>query len=228
MFNPNVNLFDWMAMLLPFVDQAPLYNQLDFNLGYNVLPNQPGIKAQVPAFQCPTQPGLPKWATCCSGIPGPDDAGATSYSAITTHLTSAEGGHSAGADTQNGSGVIFTLSRTQFRDVLDGTSNTAAVSESYYDNDQAWKTFLASLGTVYCPGGQCYIGEFWAFGNMITTAYGINRPTTFQDPGVFSFHEGGAHFGFADGHVQFLSENIDQNLLESLTTRAGGEVLGEF
>ena len=43
--------------------------------------------------------------------------------------------------------------------------------------------------------------------------------------GVHSHHPGGANFTFADGHVSFLSETIDQETLEWLTTRAGGEVI---
>ena len=43
--------------------------------------------------------------------------------------------------------------------------------------------------------------------------------------GVHSHHPGGASFTFADGHVSFLSETIDQELLEALTTRDEGEVI---
>lgn len=41
-------------------------------------------------------------------------------------------------------------------------------------------------------------------------------------------HEGGGHFAFADGHVQFLSENMDTATYELLDKRADGEVIGEF
>jgi prepilin-type processing-associated H-X9-DG protein len=36
-------------------------------------------------------------------------------------------------------------------------------------------------------------------------------------------HEGGLHFAFADGHVQFVTENIDVTLLRAMTTRSGQE-----
>jgi len=65
----------------------------------------------------------------------------------------------------------------------------------------------------------------WASENKITTAYGINSDATYIMAGVHSHHPGGANFTFADGHVSFLSETIDQETLEWLTTRAGGEVI---
>ena len=66
---------------------------------------------------------------------------------------------------------------------------------------------------------------------------GINGPNTvpggkyppghcgFYDAGFASFHPGGCNFVLADGSVHFLSQNISQNVLVGLTTRAGGEVV---
>jgi hypothetical protein len=43
-----------------------------------------------------------------------------------------------------------------------------------------------------------------------------------------SYHVGGAMFTMGDGSVQFLSENMDLKLYQSLATRGGGETVGEF
>ncbi|HCS52982.1 DUF1559 domain-containing protein [Rubinisphaera sp.] len=43
-----------------------------------------------------------------------------------------------------------------------------------------------------------------------------------------SYHQGGAQFLLGDGSVRFISENIDLTTYNSLATRAGGEVVGEF
>ena len=44
----------------------------------------------------------------------------------------------------------------------------------------------------------------------------------------YSFHEGGANFGFGDGSVRFISHSIPLWTLAALTTRAGGEVVVDF
>jgi len=43
-----------------------------------------------------------------------------------------------------------------------------------------------------------------------------------------SRHIGGVHALFVDGHVQFVSENIDSRVWQALGSRNGGEVVGEF
>jgi prepilin-type processing-associated H-X9-DG protein len=45
----------------------------------------------------------------------------------------------------------------------------------------------------------------------------------FED--FFSSHPGGVSFVFADGHVAFLSDGMSESLFQSLSTRAGGEVV---
>ena len=38
-----------------------------------------------------------------------------------------------------------------------------------------------------------------------------------------SYHPGGVHVVFADGHVKFMGDSIDLPLWRALATRAGGE-----
>jgi prepilin-type N-terminal cleavage/methylation domain-containing protein/prepilin-type processing-associated H-X9-DG protein len=53
-------------------------------------------------------------------------------------------------------------------------------------------------------------------------------PWTYHDCGPnnewFSFHTGGAHAVFADGHVQFVNDNVSLFVVYSLGTRSNGEV----
>ena len=43
-----------------------------------------------------------------------------------------------------------------------------------------------------------------------------------------SLHSGGVNIGLADGSVRFVSENINLDLWRGLSTRGGGEVIGNF
>lgn len=43
-----------------------------------------------------------------------------------------------------------------------------------------------------------------------------------------SNHSGGVQFVFGDGHVTFISDTISHDLYKALSTRAGGEAMGEL
>lgn len=45
---------------------------------------------------------------------------------------------------------------------------------------------------------------------------------------LFSFHPGGCHALFSDGHVRFLSESIDFRVLRSAVSADQGEIVGEL
>ncbi len=49
---------------------------------------------------------------------------------------------------------------------------------------------------------------------------GINPP---HQPGISSHHPGGADAVFCDGHVQYLSDELNPNTLRALLTKDGGE-----
>jgi prepilin-type processing-associated H-X9-DG protein len=42
---------------------------------------------------------------------------------------------------------------------------------------------------------------------------------------IYSFHIGGANIAFADGSVHFVASTIPINILASLVTKGGGEVV---
>lgn len=93
---------------------------------------------------------------------------------------------------------------TRFRDVTDGLSNTIMVSEAS-KNYGAWTA-----------GGNATIRE------LVTKPY-INGPD-----GIGSPFRGGCHMLLGDGAVRFVSEKIDPQVLEGLSTIQGGENIGGF
>ena len=84
-------------------------------------------------------------------------------------------------------------------------------------------------------GEGTYWGEPWAADNLNDTKDGINGLNTVfgqngyptgassspDNSGFSSYHSGGCNFLLADGSTSFLSQNISQNVLISLTTRDG-------
>jgi len=221
-------IWGWSTMVLPFIEQDTLYDNIDFRFRYNASDGSTGtrnnewMKTFVPTYQCPSAPDN-ELVSCCRGLPGPYDAAETNYSAIATHRWSATNGEPGYyAKDWDGSGVMFEDSAVRIAHITDGTSHTLLVGECDHDHDDPIKQ---TADPAYFPDGEGYVGKLWAAENRITTGYGINSEPTILQAGVQSRHAGGANFAFADGHVTFLPEVIDQYILEALTTRDGGEII---
>jgi prepilin-type N-terminal cleavage/methylation domain-containing protein len=127
------------ALILPYLDQAPLYNTLDFNSP----PETPGM-AGVLAFMPPhTNPNGANAAGSRTVVPGflcPSDLSPTDAWQAQNNYVGNQGGwlcdrsDQPGAATDNSpsevqTGVFYFLSRIRTADVSDGMSNTAFFSE---------------------------------------------------------------------------------------------------
>ena len=80
--------------------------------------------------------------------------------------------------------------------------------------------------------GSCGPGSTGFVESIHFTEHAINSniyPTSnWQDVPFGSFHPGGAHFVFADGHVEFLSDTINMTTYQALSTIAGGELISSY
>jgi prepilin-type processing-associated H-X9-DG protein len=211
----------WSAFILPYMEADALHSQINFNFGYNAPDSTTGtknnqwIKTLFPVYQCPSADPN-RLVTCCIGIPGEEDVGQTDYSAIATHTSDVWDYTSA---YKQHSGVMYLNSTTRLDDIKDGSSNTFLVGEVIgYPDDAAYGYYGA-----YCPNGKCIIAKHWAAENRVSTYLGINGAKSIDDGGVASRHSNGAQFLFADGHVSFISQNVDQATLVALTTRGPGK-----
>ena len=226
----SITTWTWSAAILPYIEFGSLYDSMDFRcLYYEYITCAPqnfdAVKTFIPTYQCPSaQENL--LVTCCNDGPNHEDVAETNYSAVSTHLPLFRGwAGEPRTDASEATGVIYGLSTTGIRHITDGTSNTLLIGETDTDKDDPERLNPALVPNWCGAGGQCDVGKFWAAVNLITTAHGINGDVTYNDSGVVSHHPGGAQFAFCDGHVSFLSENINQATLEALTTRDWGEVI---
>jgi prepilin-type processing-associated H-X9-DG protein len=106
--------------------------------------------------------------------------------------------------------------------VTDGTSNTFMIGESAFgpiDEDTNMRPWAVGL-----------VGE-WAY-NARNITFPINAAHSRSsldpqrtDVSCGSEHSSGTHFGFADGSVHFLNDDIDLRTLYFLASRAGDEVI---
>ncbi len=237
----------WHVMILPFVDQAPLYNKLNFGPGggaaWNATVNgRQALYTQVGLFTCPTDTGWisvsgNNWANgSYSGSLGaqrtPSADGNCNTFLSLAFVPSGNADHGNTISSGNLSGVVSRLgSKVRLADISDGTTNVVMVGEILPEcND-------------HTAGWWNYNGQNNAHASMVvpindfTTCPDIpggNKPTCAPKSnwnyswGFRSRHTGGAHFLLCDGSVRFVSQNIDGVTYRRIGGRADGAVIGDF
>ncbi|MEZ6122344.1 MAG: DUF1559 domain-containing protein [Planctomycetaceae bacterium] len=223
----------WMQQVLPYVDQAPAYNQYQGWVGQWVMDTPPAIKDLImTVFMCPSDPSGPAY-----GGGGGPRAGGKGFQG---NYVVCAGNVQMNANTDSG-GMFYGLSSRRMRDMLDGSSNTAFLSESIIRGQSG-----ASWGEA---GGYWGGGRGGGYGFITLEPPNTTLPdevyqcksTTFPNAPCTSltsysytrnyarsYHEGGVHLGLGDGSIRFVSENIDRTLFQYIGTRQGGEPIGEF
>jgi len=100
----------WIPRILPYMEQVPLYERIDFSKGVYDPANQPvWASRKPPILSCPS----------CGGA----------YGSIHPSYMACSGGAETPIDTDN-RGVFFLNSRLRSRDIPDGTSNTIWIGEA--------------------------------------------------------------------------------------------------
>ena len=226
------SMWSWGAFILPYIDQAPLFNQLQVGpmlLEQQLVLNPAAMRTPLPAFRCAsdTGPELNNYQNLTMGPPPNDtkywalvqDAAGTNHQIATSNYVAvAQSGDSTTPPvdpTIYGPclGVAFQNSRINFRDLIDGSSNQLLVGERAFQ----FKTVIVGAGTVL--GHSATVGDSSTSYNVKSsqlnalgiTYNGINATVggAHDRRGFSSNHVGGCHFALADGSVRFISENID-------------------
>lgn len=251
----QLNQFGWGSLLLPALDQAPLYQQLNPNVfiwddtgdvAGVVNTNQDVGESPLAFFRCPSDAGLTQFDRTCAASPGPVQ-GASSYAAVEGIASMVlpcwnstfgpppiqAAWHPMPEPCKSPAGAFFLNSRTRLDDVKDGTSQTIGVGEV--------SSRYRSQHCICCPdspyGGTSWAGIFYAFrSEMVLATTGQEYFDETGDGwslGFSSEHVQGAHFLFLDGSVRFLSRTIDNKktapfgVFQCLSTISGGETVGE-
>ncbi|MFI4876057.1 MAG: DUF1559 domain-containing protein [Blastopirellula sp. JB062] len=234
----NRNGLAWSAMILPFIEQSPLYDQvrtqtagfghhwMDGNHDGTVNDAIAAARMGIEAYSCPSDV-MPLINDKRDGY------GKTNY------LGNA--GSKAAVDEK---GVLFAASNIRIRDIIDGTSNTMMAVESSGYEEGSDKTNCGGDPCDFKAGiwiGGRYVGtaESWhpgIWGHDVFTFGGENATyligrsdrTWGHDWISSSMHPGGIMSVQCDGSVAFISETINNNTYRWLRQRNDGEVLGEY
>jgi prepilin-type processing-associated H-X9-DG protein len=232
----------WGTLVLPYLEQMPLYDAANFNLGFgDVSDDLFGLRenatvrlASVSIFLCPS----------AEGGEGPIDLGGGA------HLATSPGQYIASAgwmDTSQtpiqGTGVLYPNSRIALADVSDGTSETLMIGERSRNlADAAWPGSIGSRAepVPLCtkagwPVQSCVglmfllMGRTGPASDIISGSIPGGSTPNNQAAGADAFwsrHPGGCNFLFCDGSVRFIKGTVAAMVFTGLASRAGGEIIG--
>ena len=234
--NPVSNLSMHVRML-PYLDQAPLYNQFNFNTMYNVAPNLALQTQSFAAMFCPSARERDRkdsssttsanWTHHYYGVAGPKGPKAAPLTGNYAHTGNATSNHGGVAL----DGMFYRNSNVNFKDVTDGLSNTLAMGEisgepdpasgctsSYRPWTQGASNANVDVAMYCCKNVARQMNKYVCYQSGIATRL-------FNDVTFGAQHVGGGHFLMGDGATRFLSENIDFALYQGLSSIGAGEVV---
>lgn len=217
--NPNVHLHSFASLILPNLDQAAVSNQIDYNVSAIHANNRPMAAKVIPTYRCPSFSG--------TGFTTSTKYPAGSQFAIRNYLA-------LGAVTVNGlsgspmypaEGVIYPGSRIRIADITDGTTNTLILAETKEPNAAVWiDGSCAAAAARWFDLANGGVGRSISINKEKYFIYEFLNPMSIdQTWGPSSNHTGGATHLVGDGSVQFLSENMNIDVYDAMTTRANGK-----
>lgn len=222
---PTLGRSGVFASLLPYIDQANVYQKYDFNLGNSDPANQLAVSQRIATYLCPSAPlRRPIPISGCDANDRAPGTYAVSTGSGDPYGTFASGSPNNGVIVNSGSGS------TLMRDVTDGTTNTLLGGES------AWNFADYTFTSGPCNGQIRWGFSYWSSPYPLATAFttkgAFNPKSRNGDSSRLSNfrseHIGVVNMLLCDGSVKYISENIDHSLLDALATRSGNEPVGEF
>lgn len=250
--SPSQYRWSALAQMASYLEQASLYNALNFDFPLAYRPSGPSafwpfypanttvMATTVAVFLCPSD-----------GAPAPSpDSGPTNYVFCT-------GDGNPGGDATGANGTFILGPAFSLASIVDGTSGTAAVSEQLLGVPGPYsqttptpiparpaRTFArVAAGPLVddlcagAPAGWLFNkGAGWWDGNYLNTLYNHHAAPnavfpdciTYHNPGwkaARSLHPGGVNTLFCDGQVAFVRNSVALNVWRGLSTRAGGEAI---
>lgn len=222
----------WAPYLFPFIEEQPLYDLYNFDAKWDRPVNHRAIETIVEPFGCPSSPA--------DRIEMIDDyqAATTDFSPVTEVSNTLISGRLV-APVGDRRGVI-SIDKTTAKHIKDGMSKTILFAEDA-GRPQFWLSNGRGPDSNYPGGGNLPVsggrvrGACWADRMNEIPLHGFTE-NGLRSPGpcavnctnnneVYAFHPGGANIVFADGHTEFVSEEISIQVYSAMVTRAGYETI---
>ncbi len=243
---PNVLNTTGSVLLLPYLDQAPMYNLYNFNVCSSMsspygravsgtdATNAPVYSNKLPVFTCPSDPSNGAVFNSGAGTTGfyaANNVRRSNYLFSTGEYTDYSGPYgstsgvmgSGGIDAQ---GAFGNDGAARMADFKDGSSNTILVGEC-----KQLKRTSSNFGPYWGAGVHtCCHGYTPATDVRFTVNGKFDAVSNDQYAwGFGSYHDGGAHFVMGDGAVRFISDSINYTAVFVLLNRiSDARVIGEY
>jgi prepilin-type N-terminal cleavage/methylation domain-containing protein/prepilin-type processing-associated H-X9-DG protein len=234
----------WSAMILPQLDQGPLYGALNFCHPVEALPSQTVSRSELATFLCPSD-------VTQGAFPVRDPSGTILATAAPSSYAPCVGGNETDTATGihydgRGTGAFFRDSHIRLAEITDGTSQTIAVVERAWSKASGVWAGAVTNGTIArgfmngCPTTGAF---FYPAATLVQAHCHLINTNSDPDGGLddcSSLHPNGANFLFADGSVHFLKNILGDAgmfpdggaiaspagaVFQALATRAGGEII---
>ncbi len=219
----------WLIPVLPYLDEQNVYEHIDQSQSVYAPENAAARDYWPPVLICPSEsndvPGTSSYAGCHHDVEAPIAA--------------------------DNAGMLFLNSHIRREDVTDGLAHTILIGEKRtHPGDLGWmsgtRATLRNTGlspnaqsereglpvAVVASADKAPADE--AADEAMDTTKGKAADEAKDEAaadaallyvgGFASGHPSGAHVGFADGSVEFISEDIDQKLWQRLGNRADGQL----
>jgi prepilin-type N-terminal cleavage/methylation domain-containing protein len=231
----------WAVLLLPYIEQGPLFRSWDLRLRYTYYRHPPNVVgAQVPVYYCPSRRSSPQFSVTgdtrspWGGSPG----GLGDYAGNGGNTTAVWNDPRSGpgvflyADTTFGPGdtVAGWTELGRFADITDGLSSTLLIGEKH--------VVMGQFGQYAIGDNSIYNGDdirtiVRVAGRQIPGP--IDRPLAASPTDSFraeerfgSYHSGVCQFVLCDGSVQAVRTSISIDTLTRLAVKNDGLPVIDF
>ena len=243
------------AQVLPFLEQGNVFDNYNYDVRNSSIENQDIISSRVPVYACPSDDSNQRFAVhnrypsiyarsnyvVCMG------SDTMLFNNLGNHLVMCPYPASLTDDHLDNDGAFRIGRGRRMRDFLDGTSNTALISEVIAGKDDLWDIGVGRSERVWDIRGA------WAYHIMGAAAYTHRESPNSSVPDVMfgdhcadfdggpcdetssdwddayasarSRHPGGVQVAHTDGHVTFISETVDFFAWRAIATIRTGETV---